>query len=73
MCKSNAPRATNGWLKFVAVLMVIAIAMVGTWIAARATAPSAGESTAASAPEGVQGTQGIRRLRLLQIHSQSLY
>ena len=60
MCKSNAPRATNSWLKFVAVLMVIAIAMVGTWIAARATAPSAGESTAASAPEGVQGTRGDR-------------
>lgn len=40
MAKSNVSQPTHRWLKVVAIVMVIAIAMAGTWIVARFTAPT---------------------------------
>ena len=43
MSKINVPRAKHSWLQTVAIVLLIVICIVGTWIVARATAPETNE------------------------------
>lgn len=57
MSKINVPRAKHGWLQFVAIVLLIVICIVGTWIVARATAPRTDEATSDEESSGSSSAQ----------------
>lgn len=57
MSKINVPRAKHSWLQTVAIVLLIVICIVGTWIVARATAPEAKEG---ASEEGTSRTSSAQ-------------
>ena len=56
MSEIYAPRAKHGWLKTVAIVLLIVICMTGTWIVARATAPGSEAGSLSHNSNNASGT-----------------